>query len=82
MKSNEQCGEELNVAGLNARLLGNYLVGKRTLMFLALVAAVGFAVAATAGTGEALAQVSQPAIPELAKAKQTVLGLYVTAKEA
>jgi rhodanese-related sulfurtransferase len=57
--------------------------GRRALvLFLALIAAVGLAASATANGGQAENPASQTSKPQLSKAKQTVLGLYVTAKEA
>ena len=58
------------------------LAGERTLLFLTLIIAIGLSSTAVANGGQTEKPTSQTSKPELPKAKQTVLGLYVTAKEA
>jgi rhodanese-related sulfurtransferase len=74
--------EELDMAELGARLSWTYPAGKRALLFLAVLAAVCPSSIAVAIAGGIEEPASQTAKAELPKAKQTVLGLYVTAKEA
>ena len=53
-----------------------------TLLSLAQVAAIGLAPTLIAGGAETTQPAAAPAKPELPKAKQTTLGLYVTSREA
>jgi rhodanese-related sulfurtransferase len=70
------------MAESNARLSWTYLARKRALAFLTLLAAISLSSTAIAIAGGTEEPASQKAQGELPKAKQTVLGLYVTAKEA
>ena len=63
-------------------LFWNWLAGKRAWLSLALVAAIGLAIAPGASAAETNQPAAAPAKPELVKEKQTTLGLYVTSKEA
>ncbi len=70
------------MAELDAGLSCTYLAGKRAMALLAPLAAVSLSSAAIAIAGGTEEPATQTAKPELLKAKQTALGLYVTAKEA
>jgi rhodanese-related sulfurtransferase len=71
------------MAESNAEPFWSWFSGRLALgLFLALIAAVGLAASATTSGGQTENPASQTAKAELPKAKQTVLGLYVTAKEA
>ena len=70
------------MAELDAGRSWTHLAGNRALAYLALATAIGLGSAATAGGGQKENPASQLVKPELPKAKQTVLGLYVTAEEA
>jgi len=63
-------------------MLLNYLAGHRAWLSLALIAAIGLAATVSASGAETNPPAAAPAKPELIKEKQTVLGLYVTSKEA
>ena len=67
---------------LNTESFRNCFAGRRTLVSLALVAAIGLAATSIASEGATEKPASQAAKPELPKEKQTTLGLYLTAKEA
>jgi rhodanese-related sulfurtransferase len=66
---------------LSTNLLRNYCAAKWAVLSLALIVSIGLA--ATADASEpATEKPAAQAAPQLPKEKQTVLGLYVTAKEA
>jgi rhodanese-related sulfurtransferase len=67
---------------LNAEKFRNCFAGKRALVCLILAAAIGFAAAASALGAETEKPAPVAADRQLPKAKQTTLGLYVTAAQA
>ena len=67
---------------LNAEKFRSCFAGKRALVSLILVAAIGFAATESAVGAETEKPASVEANRQLSKGKQTTLGLYVTAKEA
>jgi rhodanese-related sulfurtransferase len=67
---------------LNAEKFRICFAGKRALVCLILAAAIGFAATATALGAETEKPASVAADRQLPKAKQTTLGLYVTAAQA
>jgi rhodanese-related sulfurtransferase len=66
---------------INANRIRNRFAGRRALLSLVLAANIGIAGIAYAGQA-ATEKPSSPSAAQLPKEKQTVLGLYVTAKEA
>jgi rhodanese-related sulfurtransferase len=66
----------------SSELLGCALVLNRSLLALALVAAIGVATAASANGDSTAQPAPQEVKPQLPPEKQTTLGLYVTAREA
>ena len=65
------------------KMAKSILVGKRALVFLILIAAIGFAATASVFAGTEIEKpASVAASRQLPKGKQTTLGLYVTAAQA
>jgi rhodanese-related sulfurtransferase len=67
---------------LNAEKLGNCFAGKRALVCLILAAAIGFSATSSAPGAETEKPATVAADRQIPKAKQTTLGLYVTAAQA
>jgi len=67
---------------LNAEKFRNYFAGKRALVCLILAAAIGFAATGSAPGAETEKPASAAADRQIPKAKQTTLGLYLTAAQA
>jgi rhodanese-related sulfurtransferase len=67
---------------LNVEKFRNYFAGKRVLVCLILAVAIGFAATASAPGAETEKPASVATDRQLPKAKQTTLGLYVTAAQA
>ena len=67
---------------LNAEKFRNCFVGKRALVCLILAAAIGFAATGSAPGAETEKPASVAVDRQLPKAKQTTLGLYLTAAQA
>jgi rhodanese-related sulfurtransferase len=81
-KCDRQSTEELNMAEAISNPFWQCCAGSWALLSLALLASIGFAATASAAGGEPDKPAPAAATPQLPKAKQTELGLYLTAKEA